>query len=157
MQLSGHEMPSQSKSTSKVDCTKAFRWQRERTPPVPIPNTVVKTFIADNTRRVASREDRSLPNLYLPKKRLRLISKSLLLYSLTNLPSEKTPQGCFHSVSFASSTTELGRRSLPNLYLGRKPEWKMNPICWILGSFVIVDKRRKSLPDKLYRSKRDLD
>ena len=25
VQLSGHEMPSQSKSTSKVDCTKAFR------------------------------------------------------------------------------------------------------------------------------------
>ena len=56
---------------SAQGCTlkKICQWQRERKPPVPIPNTVVKTFIADNTRRVASREDRSLltPNLKKPR------------------------------------------------------------------------------------------
>ena len=30
-------------------------------PPVPIPNTVVKLIRADNTRRAASREDKSTP------------------------------------------------------------------------------------------------
>ena len=30
-------------------------------PPVPIPNTVVKLTRADNTRRAASREDKSTP------------------------------------------------------------------------------------------------
>ena len=30
-------------------------------PPVPIPNTVVKLISAENTRRAASREDRSMP------------------------------------------------------------------------------------------------
>ena len=44
---------------------KVFRWLSRRIPPVPIPNTVVKTSRADNTRRVASREDRSLPILNL--------------------------------------------------------------------------------------------
>ena len=30
-------------------------------PPVPIPNTVVKLIRAENTRRAASRKDRSMP------------------------------------------------------------------------------------------------
>ena len=35
-------------------------------PPVPIPNTVVKLTRADNTRRAASREDRSTPTQIPP-------------------------------------------------------------------------------------------
>ena len=34
-------------------------------PPVPIPNTVVKLTRADNTRRAASREDKSMPTSFL--------------------------------------------------------------------------------------------
>ena len=47
---------------------KFCQWLSRRIPPVPIPNTIVKTSSADNTRRVASREDRSLltPNLRRP-------------------------------------------------------------------------------------------
>ena len=33
----------------------------DEVPPVPIPNTVVKLMSAENTRRAASREDRSVP------------------------------------------------------------------------------------------------
>ena len=47
-------------------------------PPVPIPNTEVKLTRADNTRRAASREDRSMP---LHKKE-RLFSKVVLFLSI---------------------------------------------------------------------------
>ena len=33
-------------------------------PPVPIPNTVVKLIIADNTWRAASRENRTMPTYF---------------------------------------------------------------------------------------------
>ena len=33
----------------------------DEVPPVPIPNTEVKLISAENTRRAASREDRSMP------------------------------------------------------------------------------------------------
>ena len=39
-----------------------FRWQSVRKPLVPIPNTIVKTDSGDNTRRMTSRKDNSLPD-----------------------------------------------------------------------------------------------
>ena len=37
----------------------------EEGPPVPIPNTVVKLFSAENTWRAAAREDKATPTLFL--------------------------------------------------------------------------------------------
>ena len=48
--------------------TKVCWWPSKRKPPVPIPNTVVKTLSGDNTWRATSWEDNSLPTSNLRKK-----------------------------------------------------------------------------------------
>ena len=47
--------------------TKVCWWPSKRKPPVPIPNTVVKTLSGDNTWRATSWEDNSLPTSNLNK------------------------------------------------------------------------------------------
>ena len=47
--------------------TKVCWWPSERKPPVPIPNTVVKTLSGENTWRATSWEDNSLPTSKLNK------------------------------------------------------------------------------------------
>ena len=42
----------------------------EGDPPVPIPNTVVKPFSADDTSGATPRESKSLPGIFLEKGRL---------------------------------------------------------------------------------------
>ena len=48
--------------------TKVCWWPSERIPPVPIPNTVVKTLSGENTWRATSWEDNSLPTSNLNEK-----------------------------------------------------------------------------------------
>ena len=48
--------------------TKVCWWPSKRKPPVPIPNTVVKTLSGDNTWRATSWEDNSLPTSNLNEK-----------------------------------------------------------------------------------------
>ena len=48
--------------------TQVCWWPSKRKPPVPIPNTVVKTLSGDNTWRATSWEDNSLPTSNLNKK-----------------------------------------------------------------------------------------
>ena len=47
--------------------TKVCWWPSKRKPPVPIPNTVVKTLSGENTWRATSWEDNSLPTSKLNK------------------------------------------------------------------------------------------
>ena len=54
-------------------------------PPVPIPNTVVKLIRAEDTRRAASRENRSMPTL---KKTDSFESVFLICFYCSVLPSE---------------------------------------------------------------------
>ena len=61
--------------------TKVCWWPSKRKPPVPIPNTVVKTLSGDNTWRATSWEDNSLPTSILTKKRIDWIISSLFLWS----------------------------------------------------------------------------
>ena len=57
--------------------TKVCWWPSKRKPPVPIPNTVVKTLSGDNTWRATSWEDNSLPTSKLNKRGInRMISSS---------------------------------------------------------------------------------
>ena len=60
--------------------TKVCWWPSKRKPPVPIPNTVVKTLSGDNTWRATAWEDSSLPTSNLNKSEITWISSFTFLF-----------------------------------------------------------------------------
>ena len=63
-------------------------WQIVRIPPVPIPNTVVKTSRANNTWRVASWEDRSLPiPIFIKETQNEILGLFCYLFSVQRFPA----------------------------------------------------------------------
>ena len=59
--------------------TKVCWWQIVRKPPVPIPNTVVKTYRGENTWRATAWKDSSLPASKLNKSEITWISSFVFL------------------------------------------------------------------------------
>ena len=60
--------------------------------PVPIPNTVVKLFSADDTWRVTARESRTLPVFALPSAGMNLENSIDEKFSQTSIPSMHEPE-----------------------------------------------------------------
>ena len=63
-----------------IQQTKVCWWPSERKPPVPIPNTVVKTLSGENTWRATSWEDSSLPTSKLNKSEITWIGSFTFLF-----------------------------------------------------------------------------
>ena len=90
--------------------TKVCWWPSKRKPPVPIPNTVVKTLSGENTWRATSWEDSSLPTSILNKSENWWISIFAFLiwkqFSLGNHPSSRKT---WHLVTFCSAESSRTR------------------------------------------------
>ena len=99
--------------------TKVCWWPSERKPPVPIPNTVVKTLSGENTWRATSWEDNSLPTSKLNKSEITWTSSFAFsfenIYPLKafklSLFLRKPPasQQTQHLVAFASAESSRTR------------------------------------------------
>ena len=78
-------------------------WQIVRKPPVPIPNTVVKTYWGENTWRATAWKDSSLPASNLNEKEIIWRISNYLFFLGNHPPLSKTWQ-CSHPVLGFCST-----------------------------------------------------
>ena len=107
-------------------CEQVSWWPIVRKPPVPIPNTVVKTYRGENTWRATAWEDSTLPRSNLNKEGITwtcssfflLITFTILCFAMQNMgnhpPSHKTILNRF----VRQSHPEHGRKDLQRRPLG---------------------------------------